>query len=237
MGLKDFAKGIATGGISEINDKASDASPWVAGVGSALTGGLAGTGVLVDAATDGTLDGQLSNAKLHDWINPIRGLTTIESDKQDRIEAEALAAKNAATMQFNTDGSLNEEAAQLDPRKIMGQLTLAMSDDFFKTAVPVKNDLIKMTTYNGNNGIVDGLKSQGMAEVKQSFTNAQGRAERNTQRYGMELTKEQRDARATALSSGQALAEVDTTNRATQYQQDLNRQLVSGMSGAAGISK
>lgn len=136
-----------------------------------------------------------------------------------------------------TVGAISESAAQLDPRGTMSNVLLSQSKDFFDTAVPVKNDLVEMTTYNGNKGVVDGLKSQGMATVNQSFDNAQGQAERNTQRYGMALTKEQGDAQTSALSSGKALAEVDATNRATQFQQDLNKQLVSGMGSPAGITK
>ena len=128
------------------------------------------------------------------------------------------------------------ERASADPRGTMSNILLSQSKDFFDTAVPVKNDLVKMTTYNGNRGVVDGLKTQGMAAVNQSFGNAQGQAERNTQRYGMALTKEQGDAQASALSSGKALAEVDATNRATQFQSDLNKQLVSGMGSPAGIT-
>lgn len=133
--------------------------------------------------------------------------------------------------------SISESAAQTDPRGTMADVVRSMSDDFFKTAIPVKDDLIKMTTYNGNSGVVDALKSQGMAAVNQSFDNAQGQANRNTQRYGMALTKEQSDAQASALSSGKALAQVDTTNRAVQSQRDLNKQLVSGMGSPAGITK
>lgn len=132
---------------------------------------------------------------------------------------------------------LSEAAAQADPRGTMSNVIRGMSDDFFKTAIPVKDDLIKMTTYNGNKGVVDGLKSQGVASADQSFDNAQGQATRNTQRYGMNLTKEQGEAQASALSSGKALAEVDASNRATLFQQDLNKQLVSGMGSPAGITK
>ena len=40
----------------------------------------------------------------------------------------------------------------------MANVLRGMSDDFFKTAIPIKDDLIKMTTYNGNSGVVDDLK-------------------------------------------------------------------------------
>lgn len=141
------------------------------------------------------------------------------------------------TSNVNAAGTISEAAAQSDPRGTMSDVLLGMSSDFFNTAVPVKDDLIKMTTYGGNTGVVDGLKSQGMAQAARSFDNAQGQATRNTQRYGMQLTAEQQGAQDSALASGKALAEVDASNRATLFQQDLNKQLVSGMGSPAGITK
>lgn len=143
---------------------------------------------------------------------------------------------------FNSDGTIDEGAAYVDPRGTMAGVVRGMSDDFYNTADPfsgvnLKSDLIKMTTYNGNKGVVDGLKSQGMAAVNRSFDNAQGQSTRNTERYGMNLTKEQGSAQASALSSGKALSEVDALNRSTQFQQDLNKQLVSGMGSPVGITK
>ena len=132
---------------------------------------------------------------------------------------------------------MSEAAAMADPRGTMADMTRAMSNDFFNTAVPVKDDLIKMTTYNGNTGVVDGLKAQGAAQVKSSFDNAEGVAGRNAARYGMNMTKEQQGAQDAALDSGRALAEVDASNRATMFQQDLNKQLVSGVSGMSGVTK
>lgn len=134
-------------------------------------------------------------------------------------------------------GALSEQAAVIDPRGTMGNVLRGMSDDFFQTAIPVKDDLIKMTTYNGNAGIIDNLKKQGKAQVERSFANAGAEAGRNAERYGMQLTKEQQAAQNSALSSGKALAEVDALNRATQFQGDLNKQLVSGMGSPAGITK
>jgi hypothetical protein len=134
-------------------------------------------------------------------------------------------------------GQLSEVGAWLDPRGTMANVLLGMSDDFFATAVPVKNDLLAMTTYNGNKGVVDDLKSQGMAAANQSFDNIQGQAGRNTARYGMQLTAEQAGAQQSALTSGRALAGVDAANRATMFQNDLNKQLVSGMGSPAGITK
>lgn len=163
------------------------------------------------------------------------GVTNIQgSYSGDFLQAEqnVLNAK-----QGGLQGALSVTAAQADPRGTMANVINSMSDDFFATAVPVKNDLIATTTYNGNKGVVDDLKSKGMAQVQQSFDNAQGVATRNTQRYGMAQTKEQAEAQASSLSSGKALAEVDTLNSATQFQQDLNKQLVSGMGSPAGITK
>ena len=133
--------------------------------------------------------------------------------------------------------AINEDQAINDPRGTMAEMTRAMSLDFFNTAVPVKDELVKMTTYNGNTGVVDGLKKQGMEQVGSSYKNAGETAVRNTERYGMNLTAEQQTAQASALSSSKALAEVDATNRATQYQQDLNKQLVSGIAGAQNTVK
>jgi hypothetical protein len=134
-------------------------------------------------------------------------------------------------------GQLSEDAAQSDPRGTMSNVLLGMSNDFFSTAVPIKDDLISMTTYDGNKGIVGDLKNQGRAQVKQAFSNAVDQADRSEKRYGMQLTKEQHEAQNSALSSGRALAEVDMSNRATQVQQDLNKQLVSGMGSPTGITK
>ena len=153
-----------------------------------------------------------------------------------RFKAD-VAAYYKKAISTNPDGTFNEEGAQLDPRGTMGNVVLGMSDDFFSTAVPVKNDLLAMTTYNGNPGVLPALQKQGMAAANQSFDNLAGQAGRNTARYGMQLTAEQAGAQQSALTSGRALAGVDASNRATQFQNDLNKQLVSGMGSPSGITK
>ena len=135
------------------------------------------------------------------------------------------------------NGTLSEQTAIDDPRQTMANMTRAMSNDFFSTAVPVKDDLTKMTTYNGNSGVIESLKSQGMAQAEQSFSNAGEQAVRNSARYGMDLTNEQSAAQESALSSGKTLAEVDASNRATMFQKDLNKQLVSGIAGSSSAAK
>jgi hypothetical protein len=178
-------------------------------------------------------------------VNTLKGAimpnTTWDSlnTAQEQIDAKEQQAADLVTAidAPAPDGTLSEWAATIDPRGTMANVLRGMSDDFFSTAIPVKNDLIEMTTYNGNKGVVDDLKTQGMAQTAQSFTNAAATAGRNVARYGMKQTVEQQAAQSSALSSGKALAEVDSLNRATQYQNDLNKQLVSGMSSPAGITK
>ncbi len=134
-------------------------------------------------------------------------------------------------------GSISESGAQSDPRSTMANVIRGMSDDFFKTAIPVKDDLIKLTTYNGNKGVIDDLKRKGMEQVGQAFESTQGQIARNTQRYGMQLTPEQQSAQSSALETGKSLAEVDAVNRAGMFQRDLNKQLVSGFGSPSGITK
>ena len=157
------------------------------------------------------------------------------------FESYKQAAQNAGTPSeldsWAVTQPLSDWSAQMDPRATMGNITRGMSADFFSTAIPAKDDLIRTTTYNGNAGVVEGLKSQGMAQVGRSFENAGQQAGRNAERYGMQLTAEQQAAQNSSLSGGKALAEVDALNRATQFQNDLNKQLVSGMGSPAGITK
>lgn len=151
-------------------------------------------------------------------------------NKTDKAnDAETATAAAAAATGIGADGLMNADAALSDPVTASANMTRAMSNDFFETAIPLKNDLIKMTTYNGNTGVVDALKTQGMANVDRAFSGATDAAARNTQRYGMTQTPEQAGAQQTALTTGKDLAQVDTLNRANLYQKDLNKQLVGGM--------
>jgi len=94
-----------------------------------------------------------------------------------------------------------------------------------------------MTTYNGNAGVLDGLLKQGSDQVDRSFNAARNNIDRNRQKYGMQLTPEQQQANDISLSIGKSSALVDSQNRARLYQQDLNKQLVSGMGSSVGITK
>jgi hypothetical protein len=138
---------------------------------------------------------------------------------------------------FNGVAPLNTGAANNDPRGTMAQVINSMSLDFFNTAVPLKDDLVKMSTYNGNTGVVDKLKTEGMSAVGQSFDKATGAANRNAERYGMQQTAEQKTAQDSALASGRALGQVDANNGAVQFQKDFNKQIVSGMGSPTGITK
>lgn len=190
-----------------------------------------------------TGEGNVTDTYSTEYVDDVTGLSSWDNGVPSNMSGE-LTGDYYQTLQNignsnpgGTSGTISVAAASADPRGTMANVTNSMADDFFATAVPVKDELIAMTTYNGNKGVVEGLKSQGMAQVASSFNNAEGVADRNTKRYGMNLTKEQGDAQASALSSGKALAEVDTVNRATKFQNDLNKQLVSGMGSPAGITK
>ena len=140
-----------------------------------------------------------------------------------------------------TDGQslyVDPAVAAADPRGAMANLVRAQWADFQNTALPVKDQLVGMTTYNGNRGVVDALKTQGMKQADTSFDNAVGTAQRQTERYGMSMNPAEQTTLDRAANLGRAGAKVDAANTANQFQKDLNQQIVagSGMSGGRSYS-
>ncbi len=132
-----------------------------------------------------------------------------------------------------TTGYVDPTLAFLFPRETQANLIRAQWEDFVNTALPVRDDLMKMTTYAGNTGVVGELKEQGAANVANSFATTTGTAARQQSHYGMAADPTQQAAldRSAALSKAAALAGVD--NDANRFQADLNRQIVAGMGSMA----
>ena len=121
-------------------------------------------------------------------------------------------------------------AATTDPRGVMADITRGQWLDFQNTAVPVIKDLQGMTTYAGNTGIVEGLKTEARNNARGAFGGMVADAERSAQSYGMALSPASRGALERSSKLGMAAATTDGVNRANTYQQDLNRQIVAGSS-------
>jgi hypothetical protein len=136
-------------------------------------------------------------------------------------EAKARAEAAAA-------GYIDEGRAEGDPRSVQAELIKKQSDDFFRDAVPLKNDLLAMTTYNGGTGVLPQLQAAGLKSVNQEADKAEAQIVRNQERFGVSLTPEQQAAQTSTLQKGRALGQVDSMNRAALFQKDLNKELVAG---------
>jgi hypothetical protein len=126
--------------------------------------------------------------------------------------------------------------AQEDPRGLMADLIRSQWADFQKNALPVVDSLRAMTTYDGNPGVADALKEQGMAAANTAYGNTMGKAARDTQRFGMAITPGETSTLTRAAGLNRTAATVDATNRADDFQKDLNRQIVAGAGMAGGRS-
>lgn len=129
---------------------------------------------------------------------------------------------------------IDPSRATSDPRGVLADVIRGQWDDFSQTALPVKRDLEAMTTYAGNPGVVGALKDQARTNAQTSFGNMVNDAQRETQSYGMSLSPTSQTALTRAAKLGMAAATTDGVNRANDFQQDLNRQIVSGASLSGG---
>lgn len=141
----------------------------------------------------------------------------------------------------NYDGTLNESYALTNPRESASAVLTGMSDEFYDqsnaySGIRLKQDLEAMTTYNGNKGVLGKLNETSLAQNSANIKNAGDQATRNVSRFGGGLTAEQQGANDLSLEKGRVLGSADTMNRNAMYQRDLNKQLVSGMSGTSQIT-
>lgn len=125
-------------------------------------------------------------------------------------------------------GSIDPNRAQADPRGLMADITRNQWMDFQNTAVPVIRDLQSMTTYAGNKGVVEELKTDARRNAKAAYGAIVPNAEREAQSFGMSLSPASRGTLERSSKLGMAAASVDGVNRANTFQQDLNRQIVAG---------
>lgn len=124
--------------------------------------------------------------------------------------------------------------AASDPRGTEAALIRSQWEDFVNTAVPVRDQLMAMTTYAGNPGVAASLKESGAKNVENAFNATTGAAQRQQQRYGMSVSPQEQETVDRAATLGKTAALVDVDNRANQFQQDLNRQVVAGASTVSG---
>jgi hypothetical protein len=130
--------------------------------------------------------------------------------------------------QQSTPGAINPQYAATDPRAVMAGVVRGQWGEFQNSTVPIIKELENMTTYGGNTGIVDGLKSEARTNAKAAFGSVLPDAQRDAASFGMALSPATAGTLERSAKLGQAAATVDGVNRANEYQQDLNRQIVSG---------
>lgn len=143
---------------------------------------------------------------------------------KDKVEE----AEKADFYANNPSNYIYPAGAQNDPRGTMAEILRGQWKEFETTTVPIIKQLEGMTTYAGNTGVVDALKTEARQNAKASFGNVVTDANRQAASLGMSLSPTTQGALERSAKLGQAAAEVDGVNRATQYQQDLNRQIVAG---------
>lgn len=127
-----------------------------------------------------------------------------------------------------TQGAINPYEAMNDPRGTMSDILRGQWSEFEGSTVPIIKQLEGMTTYGGNTGVVDKLKTEARQNAKAAFGNIVPDAQRQAASYGMGMNATTQGALERSSKLGMAAAEVDGVNRANQYQQDLNRQIVAG---------
>lgn len=144
----------------------------------------------------------------------------------------SIAEQNAP---YTEQGLINPDTVYqgMGPRIAASDMILGMSKDFWNeqdpySGISLKKDLERMTTYNGNPGVLGQLNQESAAANNSAFRNAQGLQGRTLQRYGMQQTAEQAQQSQSDMTRNKVLGSVDAQNRNQQFQNDLNKKLVSG---------
>lgn len=173
------------------------------------------------------------------YIEVGNGSAELPKWEHSRFTPEFLDAYNKTNnIAPKPEGFINPQQAADNPREVTGDIIRGQWDDFKSTYLPVirggEGSLESMTTYAGNKGVVEGLKATGAANATNAFNNTLSTAQRGVARMGMAP-----DAASTASLTTQAglqktLSTVDSANKATQFQTDLNKQIAGGASMQAG---
>jgi hypothetical protein len=165
----------------------------------------------------------ITGSYTNDYYNAVQGLANSQSG--------------------GTPGMLSEQVALTDPRGQASSMIQGMQDMFYDegntaSGISLKQDLEAMTTYGGNKGVLGALNASGTKANTTAFDNRfganglGGSTARDNSRYGVTLTEEQKQQQQSSANQGRALGSVDVKNRNAQFQNDLNKQVVSGMSSA-----
>lgn len=124
-----------------------------------------------------------------------------------------------------------------DPNAVMNDITNGMWSRVESKYIPLMDALQKYTTYNGNEGIEGQLLDQAKADTTQSFESAANISARKMAGMGMAPTAAESAAMAKDRQFAEGMAQVDSANRIRTLQQDLNRQIATGMPGVSEVRK
>jgi len=163
-----------------------------------------------------------------------------QAQGQADAEAKARAIQDALTARYTAAGQIDPESVYTSgkgPRVYAEKMINGMSNDFYNAAdqysgISLKKDLEAMTTYNGNKGMLGELNAQGQTQNTANFANAEGQQGRMLSRFGGQQTAEQKAIQGSEMARGKVLGSVDSSNRNQTYQNDLNKQLMSGLNVA-----
>jgi hypothetical protein len=186
--------------------------------------------------------------KLHsnptNWLTagvsvPFTASNTVNSMRSNMSTDQLIQADAFNRINGNADGTYAENAADtiFGPRYVASGMIDSMSNDFYNESDPysgvsLKRDLEAMTTYNGNKGMLGQLNAASTAQNGANFDNATGQLNRTVSRYGGQQTAEAQAQQTGDMSRSRMLGSSDVKNRNNSYQNDLNKQLMSGLNVA-----
>lgn len=164
------------------------------------------------------------------WV-PMIGPTTSTGMTQN-LHDDLMSSLNTDE-KYQLAQQIDPSKAASDPRGTQAELIRASYADAQARFMPLEDMLKTFTTYNGNKGVVDSLNEASKKGVDSTFNTMQGMQSRTQQRLGMAPDAATEQAQSRDMGLNKTLATVDAQNRNEMFQQDLNRQVVSGSGMAA----
>jgi hypothetical protein len=147
---------------------------------------------------------------------------------------QANPAPSAAPGWLDPTGVINVDAAVNDPRGAQAAITRAQYQEWLDTFQPAGQDLMAMTTYNGNKGLASGIIEEQRKNIDANFTGAQGMRDRAVSGYGMQLTAEQQDAANAGMALDKSKAVSGMVAQTNRWQDDLNKKIMSSGASTTG---
>ncbi len=131
-------------------------------------------------------------------------------------------------------GTIDLATAMNNPRDAYANLLRSQHEEWVKDFQPLEQNLIGMTTYNGNKGIADGIIANQSAAINNNFEQAQGVASRSLARYGVAMNPAETQVSGRAIDLAKTTAQVDMRNKVNNMQADLNRSILNGGTAVGG---